>query len=191
MRGLSPGAKTIFTLTEAERMKANLTKQDVRPCIISLRDLPSEFKVLNLKNFQKYFISKNKRCWLIRSDKTLTLRLMMYLQTIPLEERSSWTCRNQQPWYKYRPHPAPSLLMSSAFKKYEPLILYNKIKAVAVGSTIGIHTRSVLDMIALQDKLRRFDFSSRLIPREEGLKKIAINQVNSILNSMVQTNNGK
>lgn len=191
MRGLSPGAKRVFTLTESERVAANLRKQDVRPCVISLRELPTRLKNLSRDNFEKYFVSRNKKCWLIRTDRKPTTSLRKYIRGVPLEKRNSWTCQNQKPWYKYKPHPIPKLLMGSAFKKSEPRILSNDIKAVAVGSVIGIHTRSEVDMKVLHEKLRRFDFSSRIVPREEGLKKIAVKQVNTVLNYLVMRKNGR
>ncbi|HUI29356.1 MAG TPA: Eco57I restriction-modification methylase domain-containing protein [Candidatus Acidoferrales bacterium] len=186
MRGLSPGTNKVFTLTEGERVEANLTKKDVRACIISLKELPSKLTVLDNANFKKYFVSKNKKCWLIRTDKKPTSALKKYLRKIPEEKRSTWTCQNQTPWYRYKPHRAPKLLFGPAFKKANPLILFNKIKAIAVGSVIGIHTQSIENMNALHKKLRKYDFSSRLVPRDRGLKVIAVKQVNTVLNSLVK-----
>jgi hypothetical protein len=191
MRGLSPGSKKIFTLTEKERFALNLTKKDVRPCITSLRDLPINIKILHWNNFDKYFIAKDKKCWLIRTDKKTTNSLKEYIGKIPAKRRNNWTCLKQRPWYRYRAHPVPKLLMSSAFKESGPRILMNRVKAIAFGSTIGIHTKIDLDIHRIQKKLREFDFNSRIISRDKGLKKIAIRQLNSVLNGMVEINNGK
>ncbi len=188
MRGLSPGSKKIFTLTESERNKFKLSKKDVRPCVTSFKELPIHLKNLDVDNFEKYFISKNKKCWLIKTDKKLTTSLKKYLKKIPKEQRNSWTCLNQKPWYKYRLHPIPKLLMSSAFKESGPRILSNDITAIAVGSVIGIHTASEINISYIHKELQKFDFNSRLIPREQGLKKIAIKQVNAVLNQLVNKN---
>lgn len=190
MRGLSPGSKRIFTLSESERLASKLTRKDVRPCVTSFKEIPSSLKVLDKENFEKYFITKNKKCWLIKTDKKLTKSLKKYVQKIPIESRSSWTCQNQKPWYRYKMHPIPQLLISSAFKESGPRILSNEIKATAVGSVIGIHTDSAINIEFVHKKLLRFDFNSRVVPREGGLKKIAIKQVNAALNHLLN-NNGR
>ncbi len=191
MRGLSPGKKRIFTLSEGERIARGLTKRDVRPCVTSLRELPKPLKVLDRQNFNKHFVLKNKKCWLLRTDRILTEALTRYVRSIPKEQRSNWTCLNQKPWYKYKAHPSPKLLMSSAFKKSGPRILLNSIKAVAVGSVIGIHSHSDVSMSVIHKKLRVFDFNSPIVSREQGLKKIAVKQLNAALNHLVKSDNGK
>lgn len=191
MRGLSPGSQKAFTLIEQERINLNLTKRDVLPCVTSLKALPENLKVLNMVTFKKYFISKNKKCWLIKTDRELTDSLKEYVKNVPIEFRNTWTCENQKPWYKYRLHPTPRLLFSAAFKETGPRILFNKINAIAVGSVIGIHTDSKIDVKILHKKLLDFDFNSRIVPREEGLKKIAIRQVNSVLNHLTKNTNGR
>lgn len=191
MRGLSPGTKKVFTLSETERKKLKLTKKDVSPCVTSFRELPKNIKKLDNNSFEKYFVSTDKKCWLIRTDRKLTKPLKKYVQKVPIENRNSWTCLNQKPWYRYKPHPTPKLLMSSAFKKAGPCILRNEINAIAVGSVLGIHTNSNMNIEKLHKKLLGFDFNSRIIPREQGLKKIAIKQVNAVLNYLDERKNGK
>ena len=191
MRGLSPGTQKVFTLRESERKKLKLTKKDVKPCVTSFKELPKSVKKLDKKNFEKHFLSKDKKCWLILTDRELTNSLRKYVKKVPIENRNTWTCLNQKPWYKYTAHPTPKLLMSSAFKESGPRILSNEINATAVGSVIGIHTDSKLDMRIIHKKLLMFDFNSRIIPREKGLKKIAIKQVNAVLNYLDKNNNGR
>ena len=189
MRGLSPGSKNVFTLTEEERKKYNLSKNDVRPCVTSFKELPGSLIILNNRNFEKYFVSQNRKCWLIKTDKKMSERLKKYVKNVPADKRNSWTCKNQEPWYRFNLHPSPMILMSSAFKASGPRIIKNEIKAIAVGSVVGIHSNERINIDLIHMKLLEFDFKSRIVSREEGLKKVAIKQVNTVLNNLLENKN--
>src|SRR5262249_16428837 len=111
LRGLSPGSQKIFALTEGERIRSGLSKQDVTPCVTSLRAVPRQLRVLSHTAFQKHFVEAGERCWLIRSDRPKrSEQLNVYLESVPPRKRSTFTCRNQQPWFKYQKHPKPQVL---------------------------------------------------------------------------------
>jgi predicted RNA methylase len=183
MRGLSPGTKKVFTLSEKERISYNLNLNDVSPCVISLRPVPKNLRSLDKKSFKKYFIDAEQKCWLIRSDKLLSKQLKKYLYEVPEDKRNTSTCKNRDIWYAYRCHPSPKILYNPGFTKFGPKFLINEIHAIAVGSVHGIHSNVKLNIDNLQSYLLKMDFERRLVPHSGKLKKIEVRQMNSVLNS--------
>ena len=189
LRGLSPGGQEIFVLTEEERLFYSLKKgRDVRPCVTSLRSLEQEMALLDKESFECRFVRTGARCWLIRSDQDKhSAELSRYLESVPSAawERYS-TCTDREIWWRYRPHPAPALLVASGFTQKAPKILVNDVGAVAVGSVYGVllaDANTTPGMMA--NRLRAFDFHERLVHHSNGLKKLEVRQLNAVLSELL------
>jgi hypothetical protein len=183
LRGLSPGSQQIFALTEGERIHAGLRKRDVVPCVTSLRNVPRHLRKLSAAAFQKHFVEAGERCWLIRSyEDRRSSALEAYLDAVPEEERQTYTCLNQTPWFNFRPHPRPQILFSSGFTKFGPKVLINSVGARSVGSVIGIHSNVTFPLWRLQRYLLSFNFEESVVPHAKTLKKVEVNQLNGLLN---------
>jgi hypothetical protein len=184
LRGLSPGSQKIFTLTEGERIHTGLSKRDVDPCVTSLRRVPRSLRNLTTATFEKHFVQAGEKCWLIRSyKKQRSDSLNSYLMSVPEEDRQTYTCKNQTPWFNFVPHPAPQLLVSSGFTKYGPKVLVNSMRAYAVGSVVGIHAKRTLPRRRLQDHLLGINFEKRVVAHAKTLKKLEVKQLNTVLNT--------
>ncbi|MDR6696275.1 hypothetical protein [Stenotrophomonas sp. 1337] len=187
IRGLSPGGQDIFVLTEEERLFHGLKKGiDVRPCVVSLRAVDEDIQQLDKKTFDERFVGRGVRCWLIRSDKDkLSPQLQRYVDGIP---KSSWgrysTCTNRAVWWRYRPHPAPALLLASGFTGKRPKSLINDVGAIAAGSVYGVLVDASMGAKVVNQVfkgLRAYDFDRRLVHHSNGLKKVEVRQLNTVL----------
>lgn len=187
MRGMSPGTQKVFTLTEGERIHAGLDRDDVLPCVTSLREVPPDLSHLTHSTFREWFIHTGAKCWLIKSHRdSFSGRLQAYLDSIPETTRDTWTCTSRQPWYRYPLFEAPRLLVSTGFTSFGPKILVNSIKAHAVGSVCGIYAKGKHSWSHLRDYLMGIDFEKRVVPHAKVLKKIEIRQLNAVLNKFSQ-----
>lgn len=187
LRGLSPGSQKVFTLTEGERVHAGLSKRNVVPCVTTLRNVPRQLRVLSRSAFEKHFVRAGERCWLIRSYmKKLSSELEAYLGAVPQENRRTYTCQNQTPWFKYNPHPVPQMLFGSGFTKFCPKVLVNSVGARAVGSVWGIHSKGRLSVRRLQSYLLRINFERQVVAHAKTLKKVEVKQLNAVLNTFVE-----
>jgi hypothetical protein len=184
LRGLSPGTQQVFTLTEGERHHYGLTRTDVVPCVTTLRRAPRSIKVLTWTAFKRYYVNASARCWLIKSHNArVSSTLRAYLDAVPKKLRDTWTCRNQKPWFRFRPHPAPQLLVGSGFTHHGPKVLVNGVGAQAVGSVWGIHSEAKLPVRKLQRHLLGINIEKRLVAHARHLKKIEVKQLNALLNA--------
>ncbi len=186
-RGLSPGSQKVFCLTEEERLYHGLKiERDVCPCVTTLRALPSDFKVLSIDRFWKYYVNRNARCWLIRSDRdSVSDALRAYLDSIKPDQRNTATCRKRPVWYRYkRPEPA-RLLFSTGFVKHGPQVLENRVGAVHLGGVGGIYGDKGLPYQKIAGRLRGIDFENRIIHHANSLKKLEINQMNTALQEIL------
>jgi len=181
-RGLSPGTQKIFTISEGERIHLGLTRNDVTPCVTSLRYFSDGITHLNYKNFREYYIDAGLKCWLINSYTKPSQQLSKYLKSIPKRQRDTWTCNNQRPWYKYKLNACPQILMAAGFTRFGPKIVHNDIKAHPVGSVCGIYSNKDLKWDHLRNFLRGICFEKRVVAHSGSLKKIEIKQLNYILN---------
>lgn len=183
LRGLSPGSQRVFTLTEGQRIHAGLSKRDAVPCVTTLRNLPRNLRTLSRAAFEKHFVQAGERCWLIRSDgDERSSTLDAYLEAVPGKDRQTYTCQNQTPWFKYKPHPVPQMLFSSGFTKFGPKVLVNSVSAHAVGSVWGIHSKIRLPVRRLQSYLLGINFEEQVVAHAKTLKKVEVRQLNSVLN---------
>jgi hypothetical protein len=184
LRGMSPGTQKVFTLTEGERNHFGLKKSDVVPCVTTLRNVPPSVRTLTRAAFKKHFIDAGCRCWLIKSyAKKISPTLKAYLNAVPAKLRDTWTCHNQTPWFKFRPHPTPQLLVGSGFTRYGPKVVVNTVGARAVGSVWGIHSANRLPSRKLQQHLYGIDVEKRVVAHARQLKKIEVKQLNALLNA--------
>jgi hypothetical protein len=187
LRGLSPGSQKIFTLTEGERIRNGLKRGDVVPCVTTLRNVPRSVLTLSRAAFQKYFVSRGEKCWLIRSyEPNRSINLNAYLDAAPLAIRQNYTCKNQCPWFNYTPHPIAQILFSSGFTAFGPKILLNWVGACAVGAVLGIHGKKKIPIRRLQDYLLKINFEERVVAHARKLKKVEVKQLNSVLNAFVE-----
>lgn len=187
LRGLSPGTQKVFTLTEGERIRAGLNRQDVVPCVTTLRRVPRGLRTLSKTAFRKWFVMAGAKCWLIRSfEVKRSSALNAYLEGVPETNRKTYTCQNQTPWFNYHPHPTPQVLVSSGFTKFGPKVLVNSVRAHAVGSVMGVHAKTKLPLRRLQDYLLAFNFERRVVAHAKTLKKIEVKQLNHVLNDFVK-----
>lgn len=183
LRGLSPGGQDIFVLTEEERLNFNLKKkQDVTPCVTSLRHLPGDLKALDREAFNTHYVATGKRCWLIRSDReTLSPQLRGYLDTVGDRWKAYSTCTNRDVWWQYKPHPAPEMLFSSGFVGSNTKVLVNGCGAVAAGSVYGVMLRSERAVEDIAHQLRTYDFKKCVVSHSNNLKKVEVRQLNAVL----------
>jgi len=187
IRGLSPGGQDIFVLTEEERLFHSLKKGiDVRPCVVSLRAVNEEVQRLDRQTFDDLFVGRGMRCWLIRSDKdSISPQLQRYLTGVM---ESSWgrysTCTSRAIWWRYRPHQVPALLVGSGFTGKRPKSLINDVGAIAVGSVYGVLVDPSVESNVVEqvfNGLRTYDFARRLVHHSNGLKKVEVRQLNTVL----------
>jgi hypothetical protein len=182
LRGMSPGTQKVFTLTEGERIHAGLTRDDVLPCVTSLRDLPRTVTRLTARVFKERFVDGGAKCWLIRSHEEPSARLKAYLASVPEALRDTWTCKSRDPWYAFDLHPCPSLLVAAGFTSYGPKVLVNTHGAYAIGAVYGIHANGRrIPRERLRAFLNNINFEKRVVAHSGSLKKVEVNQLNAVL----------
>lgn len=186
-RGLSPGSQKVFCLTEDERKKHNLEiNTDVLPCVVTLKPLSKKHKVLTEKLFQKLYVNNNQRCWLVNSQSfSISKDLLKYFDSVPYEDRNTWTCNNREVWWKFHSVEAPTYLYASAFTSHGPKIVINRAKVISVNSAPGIYAKTKVNLYKLLDYIKNYDFESRVVNHSGKLKRIEINQMNSVLKEYI------
>ena len=184
VRGLSPGTQKVLTLTEGERVRIGLRiGKDVVPCVTTLRSLPTRVKRLDKKSFNVFYRDANQKCWLIRTDRSPSERLRAYLNAVPSQDYQTSTCLEREEWWKFKMPPVPRILMSMSFRGRFPKGLNNRIAARAVGGVCGIYNIRGADCDKLVSGLDGLDIRRRIVAHSNGLRKIEINQLNSLLHS--------
>jgi hypothetical protein len=78
--------------------------------------------------------------------------------------------------------PIPPILMSMSFKGRFPKGVKNVIAARAVGGVCGIYNIDKTRSSKLMNGLDGLDIRKRIVAHSNGLRKIEINQLNSLLN---------
>lgn len=182
-RGFSPGSQAVFTLTEEERTGAGIGKDDVVPCVTTLRHVPAGFSRLTKLVFQKRFVEAGAKCWLLKTDPP-SKAARRWLERHKAAMENNYTCLNRKVWFEYHLPPVPDLIYSSAFRKH-PKILINSVGARVLGAVQGIATSgSKLSPSDIQKSLADFDFESRVVPMAKGMRKLEVGQVNGILSTL-------
>lgn len=182
VRGLSPGTQKVLTLTEGERVRFGLAVDlDVVPCVTTLRPTAVGFQELDTAAFRAFYRDAGQKCWLIRTDAEPSSRLRDYLAAVPAEDYQTSTCLERQVWWKFNMPPIPSLLMAQSFKGEFPKALKNTIKARAVGGVCGVYNLDDAQSAQVISGLNGLDIRDRVVAHSHGLRKIEINQLNTLL----------
>lgn len=181
-RGLSPGTQEVLVLTDGERVRSGLrVGRDVLPCVTSLRPLSAKTEALTRSLFDQKYRLAGQKCWLIRTDRTPSKALQSYLNHVPPALYQTATCRNRPIWWKFSMPEVPDLLAASGFRGARPKIVVNKISAYAIGGVSGIYGVRKSRRTHVAQSVSRLRLSQRVVPYSNGLKKVEINQFNTLL----------
>ena len=185
IRGLSPGTQKVFTLTERERVHFGLEiDSDVVSCITTLRHLPASVRELNKSSFHEFYVNSGKKCWLIVTQVDLSEALRVYLDSIlPIDYQTS-TCMVRKQWWKFNLPRIPEVLVATSFRGKFPKFLTNDIGARAVGGVCGIHNSTKSQAKELTDEFVKKDIRDQIVSHSNGLRKIEINQLNTLLHDI-------
>jgi len=190
-RGLSPGTQKALVLTEGARARHGLQKDiDVVPCVTSLRDLATGTTEISSLVFKRHFEQAGRRCWLPRTDRAPSERLLAYLNSVPAELYQTKTCLARDEWWRFVMPPVPVALVASSFKKDAPKCVDNPIQARAVGSVCGIYEADEHDLVALRSLLNDPALPERIVPHAHGMRKLEIGQINTLLLSAREARGG-
>ena len=190
-RGLSPGTQKALVLTEGERARHGLRKgTDVVPCVTSLKGLSTETTALSISVFKRHFEQAGRRCWLPRTDRPPSKRLIAYLNSVPTEMYQTKTCLARDEWWRFTMPPVPVALVASSFKKDAPKCVDNLIQARAVGSVCGIYETDEHDLVALRSLLSDPGLPERIVPHANEMRKLEIGQINTLLLSAREVSGG-
>ena len=186
-RGLSPGTQKVLVLTEGERARLGLRiKQDVVPCVTSLRHVDLRTKRLNERTFNQLYRYSGSKCWLIRTDKTPSRSLRAYLDNVSESSYQTATCLKREEWWKFTMPVIPNFVLSTGFTKTRPKFLINDHQVRAVGGVCGIYNVPKKRTRLIAHHLSELDLSGKIVPHSHGLKKLEINQINTILNDAMK-----
>jgi hypothetical protein len=187
-RGLSPGTQEYLTLTEAERAAHKLRiGVDVVRCVTSLRPANASWRQLTQSRFDRYYKDAGAKCWLIQTNRSPSRRLQEYLQKVPRVGRQTSTCLRRQEagekWWRFKMPPTPRILIGTGFSGARPKAVQNVINAVAVGSVSGIFGGGNCNAAHILRALHSVRLRSRIVPHSNGLRKLEVGQLETILSS--------
>jgi hypothetical protein len=186
-RGLSPGTQKVFVLTEGERVRYGLQRdRDVVPAVTTLRQMNSDTVKLTAHLFEQNYVMAGMRCWLVRTDRTPSRDLTLYLASIPKADRDTSTCNSREVWWKFTMPAIPDALVSIGFRGQSPKCLHNSAGARAVGGVGGIYCKTKTTAITVVKGLRSAKLQGRLVSYSTGLLKLEINQLNTLLDEILQ-----
>ena len=184
-RGLSPGTQEVLTLTEGERVRSGLhSVSDVVPCVTTLRHLAPECESITEAVFKRHFRDAGRKCWLIRTDRPPSRRLRTYLDSVPLDTYQTATCLGRSRWWEFTMPQIPSLLAATGFHGLRPKIVTNAVGAHAVGGVCGIYGVRTTQKSATVRSFKELDLSKSIVSHSHGLKKLEINQFNTVLRDL-------
>jgi hypothetical protein len=181
-RGLSPGTQEVLTLTEGERVRAGLKiDQDVVPCVTSLRGIEVSCLVLSESLFRKRYRDAGAKCWLIRTDRKPSPRLVRYLDNVPQNKYQTSTCISRDTWWEFTMPAIPKALVASGFRGQRPKAVVNDVRAIAVGGVSGVFGVSRKRAVEIVQALRLVRVASRIVAHSNGMLKLEIGQVNTVI----------
>lgn len=185
VRGLSPGTQKLLTLTEGERAHLGLQPdRDVVECVTTLRHLPADVTRLDRAAFSRYYKEAGQKCWLIRTDSEPHPTLLDYLENTDLADRATATCLERATWWKFTMPPIPDMLISQSFRGRFPKLVDNDLRARAVGGVCGLYNASPDHKSVLARTALTMDLGQRVVAHSNGLRKIEINQLNTLLKDL-------
>jgi hypothetical protein len=180
-RGLSPGTQKVFTLTEGERVRLDLgIGRDVVPCVTTLKPLDKETS-LNERAFNRLYREAGQKCWLIKPTGKQSSRLKAYLEDVPSESVATSTCQARENWWEFVMPGVPDILVASGFRGKAPKSVVNAVGARAVGGVCGVYGVAQRTRPKVVAYLRALDLNDSIVPHSKGLKKLEINQLNTLL----------
>jgi hypothetical protein len=183
-RGLSPGTQKVFTLTEGERVRLDLSiGSDVVPCVTTLKPLGEE-SILNERVFNRQYREAGQKCWLIVPTGRQSSRLKAYLEDVPSESVATSTCQARENWWEFAMPAVPDILVASGFRGKTPKSVVNTVGARAVGGVCGVYGVAQRTRSRVVAYLRALDLSDSIVPHSKGLKKVEINQLNTLLDRL-------
>jgi predicted RNA methylase len=189
-RGLSPGTQEVLVLTEGERVRSGLRiGTDVVPCVTSLRPLAPDCEVLTDAVFREKFRLADHKCWLIRTDSELSGPLKSYLAHVSAAKYQTATCLSREHWWQFTMPETPDLLSATGFCGARPKVAVNAVGARAVGSVAGIYGVGRAKQRVLVRRLKGLKLSKRIVSHSNGLKKVEINQLNTLLKTLLKDSN--
>jgi hypothetical protein len=181
-RGLSPGTQKVLLFTERERARLGLQiGKDVVPCITTLRHLPPNIESLDVQKFEKHYCLAGKKCWLIDTGRSPSAKLLAYLKAVPVSAYQTSTCLGREEWWRFVMPEIPELLVSSGFTGDSTKAVVNCVEARAVGSVCGIYRVAKRKRKRLAEAFRKVKLSDRIVAHSNGLRKLEINQMNTIV----------
>lgn len=187
VRGLSPGTQKVLTLTEGERVRNALEIDvDVVACVTTLRHVPPDIREIDQKLFRAHFRDPGQKCWLLRTDREPSRALQAYLSAVPADEYQTATCLEREEWWKFKMPDVPAMLMSQSFRGGFPKAVRNTIGARAVGGVCGVYNISQEQADWLTDEVDTIDIRDRIVAHSNGLRKIEINQLNTLLQGLFE-----
>ncbi|MCX2865373.1 Eco57I restriction-modification methylase domain-containing protein [Paucibacter sp. PLA-PC-4] len=185
IRGLSPGGKEVFVLTEAERIHFQLQyPSDVVPAVSSFRHIEQSQVTLTEALFRKHYVHTGQRCWLLNVEGEISPALKAYLDQVPEEARSNYTCKSRKLWWKFVMPKVADILYSSGFKTARPKMFRNVLGAIHVGGIHGIHCELASDSPAVMAELLKIDLSKKVVSLAKGFLKVEVRQMNTVLNDI-------
>lgn len=181
-RGLSPGTQDVLVLTEGDRVRFGLKRgRDVVPCVTTLRPIEYGEEDFDEELFRDKYVLAGKRCWLIRTDRQPSQALSDYLDSVPASEYQTSTCLSRDVWWKFTMPTVPPILIASGFRQGGPKVAINSVGAAAVGSVCGIYGVKGGQEATVVRSISSYDFKSRVVSHSNGLMKVEIAQLNTVL----------
>jgi hypothetical protein len=192
-RGLSPGTQKVLTLTESERARLGLrVGRDVVRCVTTLRHLPSDQCSLTKEVFERYYVAKGEKCWLVNvRSRKISDKLRGYFDAVPEERYQTSTCLNRDQWWKFVMPQIPDVLVSTGFTKRYTKAVVNSTAVHAVGSVCGIYEVGRKKRNSIAKSLRETNLGHGVVAHSHGLRKIEINQLNTVLHQICESGNDK
>lgn len=182
VRGLSPGTQKLLTLTEAERARHGLEiGRDVVACVTTLRYLPKDVEDLDAATFRALYRDAGHKSWLLNTANEPSSSLKDYLDATPEAGRQTSTCLERDTWWRFKMPSRPDMLTSQHFRSRFPKLIDNTIGALAVGGVTGLYGLTPAQRSTLLSAAATTDLEGRIVSHSNGLHKIEINQLNTLL----------
>ena len=186
-RGLSPGTQDVLVLTEGERIRAGLKiGSDVVACVTSLRPIDAHCEIMTPTVFRQRFQLTGVKCWLIRTERPLSPRLYGYLANVRPDRYQTSTCLSREHWWEFNMPGVPRLLVATGFRGERPKAVVNRVRARAVGSVCGVYGLANRHTLRLVRAIKRLKLSCSIVSHSKGFRKLEVNQLNTLLDSLVK-----
>lgn len=164
------------------------SERDVVACVTTLRNLPASVKELDEVNFHNYYVNAGKKCWRIVTQTNPSDVLRVYIYSCLPNDYATKTCLARKQWWKFNLPQIPNFLFASGFRDKFPKYTTNRVGARAVGTVCGIYNATESQVRQLSDEFRKIDISNQIVSHSNGLRKIEINQLNTLLDEVLSHN---